>query len=100
MSQGSPGDARSWLELRKAGLAAESWLLFCTAQGLPETFPKLVWSLWEPRDSSLSYPWLGLGECRCGVTSLSLCAITGICVYKGTFSNAALEICQSKEKFS
>lgn len=98
--QGSSGDARNWLGLRKAGLVAESWLLFCTAQGLPEAFPKPAWSLWEPRDSSLSHAWLGPGACRCGVTSLSLCAITGMCAYKGTFSNAALEVHQRKEEFS
>lgn len=98
VSRGSSFDTRSWLGLKKAGLAAESWFLFCTAQGVPEALPKPAWSLWEPRDSSLSHPWLGGGECRYGVTSLYLCAVTGMCEYKGIFSNAALEVCQRKEK--
>lgn len=98
VSQGSSGDSTSWLGLRKAGLATEIWFLFCTAQGLPEAFSKPARSLWEPLDSRLSQPWLGAGECRCGVTSLSLCDITGMCVYKVTFTNAALEVCQKKEK--
>lgn len=100
---GDPGQlwwCQECLGLGKAGWAAESWFLSCTAQGLPEAFPRPEWSLWEPRDSSLSHSWLGEGECRCGVTSLSLCPITGKCVYKGTFSNAALEVCQRKEKWS